>query len=183
MRFLIKLLAIVIVLAAVAAGAGYVALTRGLFEIPMAEMKAKYALPNSKYMDIDGIQVHYAEDGAKDLPTLVLIHASFMNLRSWDQLTKDLSSQFHIVRLDLLTFGLTGPDPKNEYSTERNLLIVDELTRRLGIEKFHILGTSPNMRTGLIVSSSSIAPGCRVPNSAIPTARAARPSANGSAAI
>ena len=142
MRFLIKLLAIVIVLAAVAAGAGYVALTRGMFEIPMAEMKAKYALPNSKYMDIDGIQVHYAEDGAKDLPTLVLIHASFMNLRSWDQLAKDLSSQFHIVRLDLLTFGLTGPDPKNEYSTERNLLIVDELTRRLGIEKFHILGTS-----------------------------------------
>ncbi len=142
MRILFKLLAIVVVLGAIAAGFGYVAVTNGMFEIPMVEMKAKWALPNSKYLDVDGIQVHYAEDGDKNLPTLVLIHASFMNLRSWDQLTKDLSSQFHIVRFDLLTFGLTGPDPKNDYSTERNLLIVDTLTKHLGIEKFYLLGTS-----------------------------------------
>src|SRR4051812_17775852 len=90
MKFLFKLLAVLIVLGAIAAGAGYVALTTGMLEIPIAELKAKYELPNSKFMDIDGIQVHYAEDGSKDLPTLVLIHASFMNLRSWDQLVKDL---------------------------------------------------------------------------------------------
>jgi pimeloyl-ACP methyl ester carboxylesterase len=137
-----KVLAGIVVLALLAAGAGYYRITSDALKLPIAELETKYKLPNSQFADIDGIRVHYVEDGAKELPALVLIHASYMNLRTWDQMAKALSDRFHVVRLDLLTAGLTGPDPKNDYSTERHLMMVDELTRRLGVEKFALLGTS-----------------------------------------
>ncbi len=137
-----KALAGLLVIALVAAGFGYWRITGTSKKLTLQQLEEVYKLPNSQFTEIDGIRVHYAEDGAKDLPALVLIHASYMNLRTWDQLVKDLSPKFHIVRLDLLTAGLTGPDPKNDYSTERHLMMVDELTRRLGLEKFSLLGTS-----------------------------------------
>lgn len=137
-----KILAGLVVIALVAAGFGYWRIAGTSNKLTLQELEEIYKLPNSQFTEIDGIRVHYAEDGAKELPALVLIHASYMNLRTWDALAKDLSSQFHVVRLDLLTAGLTGPDPKNDYSTERMMMMVDELTRRLGVEKFALLGTS-----------------------------------------
>ena len=137
-----KILTGLVIVALIAAGVGYWRITGTSKKLTLQELEETYKLPNSQFTEIDGIRVHYAEDGAKDAPALVLIHASYMNLRTWDALVKDLSPRFHIVRLDLLTAGLTGPDPKNDYSTERHLMMVDELTRRLGIEKFALLGTS-----------------------------------------
>jgi pimeloyl-ACP methyl ester carboxylesterase len=110
--------------------------------IDLAELEQRYRLPNSQFMDIDGIRVHYVEDGPKDAPCLVLVHGAFMNLRIWDAFVGTLPPTRHVVRMDLLASGLTGPDPKKTYSVARDVQIVSELTRKLGIEKFDLLGTS-----------------------------------------
>jgi pimeloyl-ACP methyl ester carboxylesterase len=129
--------ALVIVLAALGA---WVFARQAGSTVSLAELEARYATPDSRFIDIDGIRVHYMDQG--EGPVVVLVHASFMNLRTWDSMAAALSSRYRVIRPDLLISGLTGPDPKGEYSTERNLTIVDGLTRALGVEQFAIVATS-----------------------------------------
>lgn len=138
MRYVISaLIAAIIGVAAYAAALEY-----GAFEVPLADLEAKYARPNSKFMDIEGIRIHYIDEGPADAPAVVLMHASFMNLLPWDSMAKALSRSYRVVRFDVPTAGLTGPDPKQRYSIELNMQVLDELTTQLGIKTFALLGTS-----------------------------------------
>ncbi len=108
--------------------------------LSLAELEARYATTDSRFLDVDGVRVHYMDEG--DGPAVVLLHASFMNLRTWDRLAAALAGQFRVIRPDLLTAGLTGPDPSGDYAMDRNLALVDGLTCALGIERFAIVATS-----------------------------------------
>jgi pimeloyl-ACP methyl ester carboxylesterase len=133
-----------VVAALLAVGAYAAALEFGAFEVPLADLEKKYAKPDSKFMDIDGVRVHYMDQGPNDgsVPAVVMLHASYMNLQVWDQLAKGLVGKYRVVRFDLPTNGLTGVDPKQRYSIEFNMQILDELTTKLGIGQFSVIGTS-----------------------------------------
>ncbi len=109
-------------------------------ELSLAELEARYVTADSRFLDVDGVRVHYLDQGQG--PAVVLLHASFMNLRTWDPLADALARQFRVIRPDLLIAGLTGPDPSGDYSMDRNLALVDGLTRALGVEQFAIVATS-----------------------------------------
>ena len=100
--------------------------------LTIPELSAKYKLPNSQFADIDGVQVHYAEDGAKDLPCVVMLQGVNTNLRIWDPIVDDLKKTFRLIRIDTLTMGLTSPDPKGDYSAGRNPHIIETMMDRLG---------------------------------------------------
>ncbi len=135
-----KLLVILIACLLVGTGAYLLALVNGAFDMSLKELESKYKTPQSKFIDIDGVRVHYIDEGTG--PTVVLLHASFMNLRLWDGLAAELSKRFRVVRLDLLNAGLTGPDPGDNYSMERNAELITGLTAALKLDRFALLGTS-----------------------------------------
>lgn len=103
-------------------------------------LESRYVTPESQFADLNGLRVHYMDQGSG--PVVVLLHASFMNLYSWDNLASDLQDHFRVIRLDLLASGLTGPEPNDNYSFDRNLELVDQLTRKLGVNEFSLLGAS-----------------------------------------
>ncbi|HRX88099.1 MAG TPA: alpha/beta hydrolase [Steroidobacteraceae bacterium] len=119
---------------------GSIALVTGAFDISPAALEAKYRKPESQFRDIDGVRVHYLDEGAG--PAVVLVHASFMNLHSWDALAAALRPNYRVVRLDLLAAGLTGPDPTGRYSMDRNIQLLDRLTTELGVERYALIATS-----------------------------------------
>ncbi len=141
-----KALLILTALVLTVTGGYALALVKGAFDLSVASLEEKYRTPDSKFMDIDGVRVHYMDQGQG--PVLVLLHASFMNLRSWDQLAADLSSEFRVVRLDLLNAGLTGPDPTGNYSMERNAQLLTGLLAALKIDQFALLATSSGGTVG-----------------------------------
>jgi pimeloyl-ACP methyl ester carboxylesterase len=65
-----------------------------------------------------------------------------MSLHSWEQLTAALRGSHRVIRLDLLTAGLTGTDPHGRYSMDRNVELLEGLTRALHVDSFALLGTS-----------------------------------------
>jgi pimeloyl-ACP methyl ester carboxylesterase len=125
---------------ALAAGGVLVAARVASAPVSLAELEAKYRTPDSRFIDIDGIRVHYLDQGQG--PAVVLLHASFMHLRTWDPLAAALSDRYRVIRPDLLISGLTGPDPQDDYGFDRNLAIVDGLTRALGVDRYAIVATS-----------------------------------------
>jgi pimeloyl-ACP methyl ester carboxylesterase len=139
-RRLARLVWVVIVVAALGAGAWLLAIANGVFEVPLAELEARYRKPNSQFVDVDGVRMHYVDEGKG--PVVVLVHASFMSLHEWDALAASLASRYRVLRFDMLTNGLTGFDPQQRYSIERNLELLDGLTTKLGIDRYALVGTS-----------------------------------------
>lgn len=112
-------------------------------EIPVETLKEKYAGGNSKFMPLMGMNIHYRDEGnpADSLP-LVLIHGTSSSLHTWDSLVNRLSSDKRIIRLDLPAFGLTGPNPGEDYSIGFYNRVVDSFLVRLNIYKYAIAGNS-----------------------------------------
>ena len=118
-----QLVAATIAVVSLAMLLGWLALARGWFEIPLSELEQKYTTQASRWMDVDGIRVHYFDElptGGGSAPVVVLSHASFMSLRSWDSLAASLlRSGYRVIRMDYLNAGLTGFDSRGRSSRTR----------------------------------------------------------------
>lgn len=139
---MVKTILVVVLAGVLAIGIGALVLETGMMDIPLSRLEATYKTPASKFMDIDGIRVHYTDEGPREAPVMVMLHASYMHLRTFDEVVKPIIAKYRVVRFDFPAAGITGLDPKKRYSVELNTMLLEELTKRLGIEKFHLFGTS-----------------------------------------
>ena len=109
-------------------------------DIPLAELMPRYADEASKFTSIDGMRVHYRDEGQG--AALLLIHGSNSSLHTWDGWVAHLRGKYRIVRLDLPGHGLTGPNPTHRYGYAAISQVVEHLVQTLGIERFAIAGNS-----------------------------------------
>ncbi len=91
-------------------------------------------------MDIDGVKVHYQDVGQG--PVLLLIHSHFFSMTQWDDWVPGLSQHYRVIRYDMRSHGLTGPDPVGDYSMASSLRLVQELMKRLEVERYSVVGSS-----------------------------------------
>lgn len=110
------------------------------YEISREALEARYADADSRFVDIDGVRLHYKDQGTG--PIVVLVHASFLNLDAWSPVAAELAKTHRVIRFDMLTNGLTGDDPAQRYSIERNLEMLSGLLAHLGVTRHSIVGTS-----------------------------------------
>ncbi len=111
----------------------------GISEIPPGDLEAKYATGSSRFLNVDGIRVHYRDEGKGE--TLVLIHGILASLHTWDGWTRELTDHYRVVSLDLPGFGLTGP-ANFEYNRDNYIKFLKHFLDQLNIKKFTIIGNS-----------------------------------------
>jgi pimeloyl-ACP methyl ester carboxylesterase len=133
-------------------GALFVALTAAgvaMFrrDLPASELASAYAGPASRHAAIEGMQVHYRDEGTG--PPLVLLHGTFSSLHTWDGWVAHLAARRRLIRLDLPGFGLTGPAPDRDYSAERLARVVAGLLDTLEIDRADLAGNSLGGRVAL----------------------------------
>ncbi len=109
-------------------------------DIPAEVLEAKYANPASRFLNVDGVRIHYRDEGSG--PPLVLIHANFASLLSWDDAVESLKKTHRVLRFDMTGHGLTGPDPSGDYSLERTVELTSRFVDALQLKRFSIGGTS-----------------------------------------
>ncbi|MEP4890755.1 MAG: alpha/beta hydrolase [Aliiglaciecola sp.] len=117
-----------------------------LFQQPdrtVAELAPKWAPPPSQLIDVDGMQIHLRDEGPKNDPLpIVLLHGTSASLHTWEGWAQTLKSQRRVIRFDLPGFGLTGPNPQNDYSIEQYSQTVIDVMDNLGVERFVLAGNS-----------------------------------------
>ncbi|MFA3790886.1 alpha/beta fold hydrolase [Aliiglaciecola sp. SL4] len=117
-----------------------------LFQQPdrsVAELAPKWAPAPSQFIDVDGMQIHLRDEGPKNDPLpIVLLHGTSASLHTWEGWTQTLKSQRRVIRFDLPGFGLTGPNPQNDYSIEQYSRTVIDVMDNLGVERFVLAGNS-----------------------------------------
>jgi pimeloyl-ACP methyl ester carboxylesterase len=109
-------------------------------DIPAAELEKKYAGPPSRFITVEGLRVHYRDQG-KGFP-LVLLHGTASSLHTWDGWARIMSGSYRIVRLDLPGFGLTGPNAGGDYTVARYVEFLDRFLSATGIRRCHLAGNS-----------------------------------------
>jgi pimeloyl-ACP methyl ester carboxylesterase len=87
---------------------------------------------------IDGVSIFYREAGAKDAPTLLLLHGFPSSSRMYEPLLARLADRYHLVAPDYPGFGHSDwPDPKAFAYTFDNLAeIMDRFTEALELSRY-----------------------------------------------
>lgn len=113
-------------------------------DISVERLLDKYTNETSTFLEVDGMEVHIMDEG--EGPALFLIHGTFASLHTWDDWTGAISDSFRVIRLDLPGFGLTGPQPDNDYSARATLYVFEEIRKYLEIESWTLAGNSLGVR-------------------------------------
>jgi pimeloyl-ACP methyl ester carboxylesterase len=109
-------------------------------DIPVSTLKKTYANEHSKFIAIDGMEVHYRDEGYGQ--PIILIHGTGASLHTWDNWTKELKKTFRVIRLDLPAYGLTGPHPENKYTIPYYSDFLNKFVDSLKVNNFILAGNS-----------------------------------------
>ena len=109
-------------------------------DIPVEELLPQYAPQPSRFVELEGMRVHYRDEGSG--PPLLLIHGTSSSLHTWDGWVRTLASHRRVLRLDLPGFGLTGPAPDADYSAERYARTVTAFLDHCGVAQADVAGNS-----------------------------------------
>jgi len=122
----------------------------GPFLVPIPPLEATVppetlADPDSQFIDINGISVHYKIEGAGE-SVFILLHGFGAGTFSWREVMAPLSQHGTVIAYDRPAFGLTarpmlwaGSSP---YSQESNIQLLSGLMDQLGVEKAVLVGNS-----------------------------------------
>ncbi len=115
----------------------------GHSDIPLEKLKAKFANSASSFIAIDGMDVHYRDEGNKaDSIPIVLIPGTASSLHTFDAWADSLKKTNRVVRMDLPAYGLTGPFPDRNYSIAHYTAFIKDFLKALNIKQCVLAGNS-----------------------------------------
>ncbi|MBC5842009.1 alpha/beta hydrolase [Flavobacterium sp. F-380] len=141
MKYLFRFLKIIISILIMVSIA--ITLIFGHKDIPLQELKTKYATASSSFIEVNEMQVHYRDEGDKmDSIPIVLIHGTAASLHTFDSWTNQLKNTNRVIRMDLPAYGLTGPFSHGNYSIENYTLFIQNFLDALKVKHCIIVGNS-----------------------------------------
>ncbi len=109
-------------------------------DVPVQQLLPAYGSGASKFIELDGVRVHYRDEGQG--PPVVLLHGTGASLHTWEAWTQVLAKSHRVLRMDLPGFGLTGPSPTADYSVKAYVAFLDSFRQALGLGRFALAGNS-----------------------------------------
>ncbi|HRI62213.1 MAG TPA: alpha/beta hydrolase, partial [Saprospiraceae bacterium] len=107
-------------------------------DIPPQELVERYTFPESRFLFVDGMDVHCRITGKGE--PILLLHNAQSSLHTWAGWTEELSRKYKVISVDLPGFGLTGPHPRGSYSAFMYAGFIDSLVAKLELKKFNLAG-------------------------------------------
>ena len=106
----------------------------------------KQSSPEQRFIEVNGFKVHYRMAGSEKL-LVVLLHGSFLSLRSWRMVFDELAENATVLAFDRPAFGYTSrPLPSKatgvSYTPEAQSDLIIALIKKLGFSKAVLVGNS-----------------------------------------
>jgi len=116
----------------------------GLEDIPLQTLKDRYCDKRSRFVEVDGLNIHYHDLGpaTSDKPPLLLIHGLMSSLYCWDGWAPDLSTDRRVIALDVPPFAITGPYAKGRLDEATYMALLLEFADKIGLDSFIPVGNS-----------------------------------------
>jgi len=101
-----------------------------------------------KFLNVNGLNLHYLDWGGPDEKALLLIHGLTSNAHSWDFFAPHLCRDFHVYALDLRGHG-DSDHARDGYWVTLFASDIHEFARTLDITHFDLCGLSLGARVGI----------------------------------
>jgi pimeloyl-ACP methyl ester carboxylesterase len=97
----------------------------------------------SRFIEVDGLRVHYQEAGRIDAPVVILIHGFASSNLVWSKVILELAEAgFRVIAPDLLGYGYSGKPKELDYTITRQSQMVVSFMRQLEIDSAVLIGSS-----------------------------------------
>jgi pimeloyl-ACP methyl ester carboxylesterase len=97
----------------------------------------------SRFVDVDGVRVHYQEAGDKHAPALVLIHGFASSTLVWSNVfLKFAQAGYRVIASDLLGYGYSDKPRNGEYTIAGQAKLLTRLLDALSIPRAIFVGSS-----------------------------------------
>lgn len=97
----------------------------------------------SRFIDVDGVRVHYQEAGDARAPALILIHGFASSTLVWSKVFLKLAhAGFRVIALDMLGCGYSSKPTNGEYTIAGQAKLLTRLLDRLEIPRAYFVGSS-----------------------------------------
>ncbi|HYO92105.1 MAG TPA: alpha/beta hydrolase [Pyrinomonadaceae bacterium] len=104
-------------------------------ELPHAE--------HSRFVEVEGVRVHYQEAGETNAPPVILIHGFCASTFVWSDVFLSIAAAgFRVVAPDLAGFGFSEKPRRGEYTIDAQARLIICLMVKLGIEQAALVGSS-----------------------------------------
>lgn len=94
-----------------------------------------------KQVQVGEFNLPYYEGGPKDAPTILMIHGFGADKDNWLRFAKPLTSDYHVIALDLPGFG-DSSKPEASYDVGSQTERLAAFSKQLGLHKLHLIGNS-----------------------------------------
>ncbi len=97
----------------------------------------------SRFVEVEGVSIHYQEAGDSSAPTMVLIHGFASFSLVWSKVLLPLADAgFRVIAPDLPGYGFSGKPRHLDYTIASQAAMVAGLLNQLGIERIVLVGSS-----------------------------------------
>ena len=98
---------------------------------------------HSRFIDIDGVRMHYQEAGSVNDPAMVLIHGFASSTLVWSKVFLELANAgFRVIAPDMLGYGYSGKPRNGQYTIAGQASVLNQLLEKLHIRRATIVGSS-----------------------------------------
>jgi pimeloyl-ACP methyl ester carboxylesterase len=99
-------------------------------------------LPQDRYVQANGMCLHYLDWGNSDRPKMLLLHGGAQSAHSWDFFALAMREHFHIVALDQRGHGDSDWSEAGDYDTPFHVADIQAFTDAIGYDHFVLIGLS-----------------------------------------
>jgi pimeloyl-ACP methyl ester carboxylesterase len=97
----------------------------------------------SRFVEVDGVRVHYQTAGNPSAPVLVLVHGFASSTLVWSRVLLELAAKgFRVIAPDLIGFGYSEKPRTLDYTIAAQAQMVSGLLNQLEINNAVIIGSS-----------------------------------------
>ena len=121
------------------------ATTVALSTIGMADAGQRDRQPVDRYLDVNGLRIHYVDWGGNEKP-LVMVHGLDRVARTFDHLAVRLSPAYRVIAVDMRGHGDSSWDPQGRYLVEDHVGDLEGVVQQLGLRDLVLWGNSTGGR-------------------------------------
>lgn len=107
---------------------------------PLVSLNRRLSGLSAKVVEVDGHRVHYVEGGEGE--AVLLLHGIFAEKDHWVEFARGLTPAYRVIAPDLPGHGASTRLEDEPYTYEAQVRRLHALVEQLGIESFHVAGSS-----------------------------------------
>ena len=107
-------------------------------DLPFEAVKTEFADEQSKFIQIDGVEAHYKDEG--EGKPILLLHDLNTSLNEWNDLANHLREDFRVLRIDFPGFGLSSYNKNFDGKLDSFIYFIKKFISALRLDNMVVAG-------------------------------------------